>query len=51
MTNYSIRNRAHVVNNKISRWPQDEIDILDGNCSFNIKVSNNHINKYLLLIR
>ncbi|CAH1712160.1 protein numb homolog [Aphis gossypii] len=37
MTNYSIRNRAHVVNNKISRWPQDEIDILDGNCSFNIK--------------
>lgn len=46
MTNYSRRNREHVVNNKISRWPQDEIDILDGNCSFNINVSNDNYLRY-----
>ncbi|XP_060842429.1 protein numb homolog [Rhopalosiphum padi] len=36
MTNYSRRNCERVVNDTINRWPQDEIGILDGNCSFNI---------------
>ncbi|XP_015374396.1 PREDICTED: protein numb-like [Diuraphis noxia] len=37
MTNYRRRNCiGHVVNNTINRWPQDEIGILDGNCSFNV---------------
>ncbi|NP_001233065.1 protein numb homolog isoform X1 [Acyrthosiphon pisum] len=36
MTNYRRRNCGHVVNDTINRWPQDEIGILDGNCSFNV---------------
>ncbi|XP_022160207.1 protein numb-like isoform X2 [Myzus persicae] len=36
MTNYIRRNCEPVVNHTIKRWPQDEIGILDGNCSFNV---------------
>ncbi|XP_025192403.1 numb-like protein [Melanaphis sacchari] len=36
MINCSRRNCERVVNGIINRWPQDEISILDGNCSFNI---------------
>ncbi|XP_060864867.1 protein numb-like [Metopolophium dirhodum] len=36
MINYRRRNCGQVVNDTINRWPQDEISILDGDCSFNV---------------